>query len=352
MAQNAWTHDDYRVGWLCTTPIEVNAARTMLDVEHGSLPTDQADDNSYILGEINRHTVVIAYPALYAQTNAPHVVSNMLSAFPRIRFGLSVGICGAAPSEPDLVNPLEDIRLGDVVVAEPGESHNGVCYYDSDLLETQNVFETNFRVRKPPAILQRAMRKLKSDHVLGNSQMVNYYNQAVTQRAAQLPLLAPYQFPGWNYDRLFEWDYAHATTAGNNGCAQCDPTRLVVRGNRRSVDPVVHYGLIACGQTPLQSGAVRNRLRNSAVERNLDHDIYCFDTEAAGLGNKFSCVLIRGICDYSDGHRNKIWEPYAAVTAAAYAKDLLRVISREAVDHTMLMAKALEVCKFREISFD
>ena len=34
---------------------------------------------------------------------------------------------------------------------------------------------------------------------------------------------------------------------------------------------------------------------------------------------------IRGICDYADSHKNKKWQPYAAATAAAYAKELLSV---------------------------
>jgi nucleoside phosphorylase len=42
--------------------------------------------------------------------------------------------------------------------------------------------------------------------------------------------------------------------------------------------------------------------------------------EAAGLMIHFPCLVIRGICDYSDSHKNK---EYAAIAAAAYTKDLL-----------------------------
>lgn len=35
------------------------------------------------------------------------------------------------------------------------------------------------------------------------------------------------------------------------------------------------------------------------------------------------CLVIRGICDYSDSHKNKEWQEYAALTAAACAKDFL-----------------------------
>jgi hypothetical protein len=37
-------------------------------------------------------------------------------------------------------------------------------------------------------------------------------------------------------------------------------------------------------------------------------------------------VVIRDICDYSDTHKNDMWQGYAAATAAAYAKELLGVI--------------------------
>ncbi|KAF5528920.1 ankyrin 3, partial [Fusarium mexicanum] len=45
--------------------------------------------------------------------------------------------------------------------------------------------------------------------------------------------------------------------------------------------------------------------------------------EAAGLMDILPCLPIRGICDYSDSHKNKEWHRYAAATAAAYAKELL-----------------------------
>jgi hypothetical protein len=53
----------------------------------------------------------------------------------------------------------------------------------------------------------------------------------------------------------------------------------------------------------------------------------CFEMEAAGLMNQLPCLVIRGICDYSDSHKNKQWQGYAALTAAAYAKILLSVVS-------------------------
>jgi nucleoside phosphorylase len=48
--------------------------------------------------------------------------------------------------------------------------------------------------------------------------------------------------------------------------------------------------------------------------------------------NSFPCLVIRGICDYADSHKNKQWQDYAAGTAAAYAKELLSVIPPSTVE--------------------
>lgn len=50
------------------------------------------------------------------------------------------------------------------------------------------------------------------------------------------------------------------------------------------------------------------------------------EMEAAGLMNDFPCLVIRGICDYADAHKNKEWQGYAAMAVAAYAKELVLVV--------------------------
>jgi nucleoside phosphorylase len=58
-----------------------------------------------------------------------------------------------------------------------------------------------------------------------------------------------------------------------------------------------------------------------------EHKVLCFEMEAAGLMNEFPCLVIRGISDYSDTHKNDAWQGYAAMAAAAYAKDLIKQIT-------------------------
>ncbi|KAJ5007381.1 hypothetical protein K4K57_010796 [Colletotrichum sp. SAR 10_99] len=64
----------------------------------------------------------------------------------------------------------------------------------------------------------------------------------------------------------------------------------------------------------MKDARMRDKL---AAERN----VLCFEMEAAGLMNHFPCLVTRGICDYSDSHKNKAWQGFAAMMAAAL-KDL------------------------------
>ena len=91
------------------------------------------------------------------------------------------------------------------------------------------------------------------------------------------------------------------------------------REPRLSEDPLIHYGLIASGDQVMRHGATRERLRKEL-------NVLCFEMEAAGLMDDFPCLVVRGICDYADSHKNKRWQGFAAATAAAYAKELLSVI--------------------------
>ena len=81
-------------------------------------------------------------------------------------------------------------------------------------------------------------------------------------------------------------------------------------------NPGIHHGTIASGNQVMKDASFRDRLAN-------EKDVLGFEMEAAGLVNHFPCLIVRGICDYSDSHKNKAWQGYAAIAAAVYAKDLL-----------------------------
>ncbi|CAI0654348.1 unnamed protein product [Colletotrichum noveboracense] len=83
-----------------------------------------------------------------------------------------------------------------------------------------------------------------------------------------------------------------------------------------------------------------------AAERN----VLCFEMEAAGLMNHFLCLVIWGICDYSDLHKNKVWQGFAAMVAAAYAKDLLLQIALTSVEAEKPVLESLKLGEAEDLS--
>ena len=135
MSTITYTNNDYTVGWICALEVELAASQAMLDEEHLDLLQAENDTNTYTLGRIGPHNVVLA--CLPSGTTgigaAATAVRDLLRSFPRVRFGLMVGVGGGAPSNPsdDLG---QDIRLGDVIVGNPeGNYGRGRVYlFDKD----------------------------------------------------------------------------------------------------------------------------------------------------------------------------------------------------------------------------
>jgi hypothetical protein len=139
-------------------------------------------------------------------------------------------------------------------------------------------------------------------------------------------MVEEYRCPGRQHDELFEASYSHPE---GNTCDRCDRSRLVRRLPERQDDkPKVHYGNIASGDEVMEDGPTRDRIAR-------EEGILSFEMEAAGLMDTFPCVVIRGVCDYADSHKNKRWQPYAAMTAACYCKELLGMVNLPGVVVTL-----------------
>ena len=309
------TYDDYKVGWICALPIEVAAATAMMDERYPSLPSRSGANNIYEFGRIGNHNVVIAgLPAgYYDPINANRVAVEMKETFGSIRIGLLVGIAGGIPG------PNRDIRLGDVIVSKPASGHGGVVRYNfGKALPNGRLQPTGF-LNAPPKLLMTALTMLQAKDESSDYEFTRYLSPTPP------PLQSNYDYPGVDLDRLFEWKYSHIGTDGD-GCQKCDISRLVKRSERTPPYPKVHYGNIASGTEVISDVSIRDRLRNEL-------DVLCFETEAAGLLDDFPCIVIRGISDYSDSHKNKIWYRWAALTSAAYAKEFLSIIPVEHVPY-------------------
>jgi nucleoside phosphorylase len=114
------TYNDYTVGWICTLQAELAVSQAMLDEEHPDLLQAENDTNTYTLGRMGKHNVVLAClpSGTTGSSAAATAARDLLRSFPRVRFGLMVGVGGGAPSIPS-DDPCQDIRLGDVIVGNP-----------------------------------------------------------------------------------------------------------------------------------------------------------------------------------------------------------------------------------------
>lgn len=316
-------HEDYTVGWVCALPVELAAAQEMLDEKHCNLKRKLADndENLYVLGSIGSHHVaIVCLPAGQIGNNlAATVATQMRATFKRIRFGLIVGIGGGVPSAE------ADIRLGDVVVSQPRGTLAGVVQYDIGK-KTLCGFERIGLLNSPPQILLAAVAQVRANELCSRSKLLEHISK--------LEGIAKFQRCKAGPDILFQARYDHE--AGQT-CSGCDPHRQEARPLRDSGEEVVvHYGTIASGNQVMRSATERDK---ASAELG---GVLCFEMEAAGLMNSFPCLVIRGICDYADSHKNKLWQAYAAGTAAAYAKELLSVIPPAEVAETHTVEEVIQ----------
>ncbi|KID95301.1 Pfs, NB-ARC and Ankyrin domain protein, partial [Metarhizium majus ARSEF 297] len=327
VSPEAMGNDEYTVGWICALSTEYVAAQAFLDETHkGPRFVSPYDHNHYTLGRMGNHHIVIAVlpSGEYGIASAAIVAKDMLHSFPNIKIGLMVGIGGGAPSQ------KHDIRLGDVVVSDPRDGIGGVFQYDfgkilQDQMQDVEFCTTGF-LNQPPIVLRTAVSGIKARHEMHGHRL----KEAIDNTLEKIPRLQQdYKRPDLCSDRLYRCEFTHPLGDGLSCTAVCgnDPSKLVSRLERtRDGDtPNIHYGLIASANQLMKNAQVRDRL---ALKKN----ILCFEMEAAGLMSSFPCLIIRGICDYSDSHKNKDWQGYAAMAAAAYAKDLLSQIPQNSVE--------------------
>ncbi|KAK5045892.1 hypothetical protein LTR84_008678 [Exophiala bonariae] len=321
--------EDYTIGWICALAIEFAASAEMLDEEHPTLTLGLEDENSYIYGKIGDHNVVIGcLPAgRIGLVSAATVAMRMKASFKSIRLGLMVGVGGGVPSDD------ADIRLGDVVVSKPYGQHGGVVQYDMGKRGLEDHFLRTGALNAPPQALLTATTHLEAAGLRDKLK--------VQQHLAKIARNARFVYPQKLEDKLYEPQSKHVD--GKKTCKDCNADELVERDERDSNHVVIHYGTIASGNAVLKDGLTRDRLHQELG------GVLCFEMEAAGLINSFPCSIIRGICDYSDSHKNKGWQPYAAATAAAVAKELLTYIpaatvaTSPTVDEVMVDMKDLVI---------
>ncbi|PMD51264.1 purine and uridine phosphorylase [Hyaloscypha bicolor E] len=302
----------FTIAWICALPKEAIPAVLLLDEEYEPLYVPE-DDNSYYFGRMDRHKIVIATlpKGSYGEISSAGVAHNIARSFPSIRLCLLVGIGAGIPSEEN------DIRLGDVVISIPSGNLGGVVQFDFGTEYADRPFQLKGSLNKPPDALAAATSSFEINDQMGKSKIPQLLAQA-QKKMVKNP--SRYRYPGVEKDHLFPPNYP--CKSEGRTCRDCDKNQVDLRrsGYRSCVDPIIHYGIIASGSKLMRNPLLRDELMEK-------YGAKCIEMEAAGIMNKLPCLVIRGICDYADSHKNDFWQDYAALAASACARELLGFVS-------------------------
>ncbi|THZ51637.1 purine and uridine phosphorylase [Aureobasidium pullulans] len=333
------TRAEFEVAIICALPLEASAVLDLFD-EHYDDDGDiygrqEGDSNAYSTGRIGQHDIVIAHMPGMGKSSAASVASGLRSSFTGVKIALIVGVCGGVP----VSSPDEPIILGDVIISNSviqsdfGSQYPGHFERKSTVKDTLGRPNTDIRALLNKLGVRRVREKL-GDKILQNLFKLREKNETAC-------------YPGVNQDRLFAATHRHmhreesssrdclclkahchsdpvckqasessCDALGCNSLAIMDNPARFKRLDAENPSPLVHIGIVGSADTVMKSGEHRDHI----AQRD---NIIAFEMEDAGVWDNLPCVIIKGVCDYADSHKNKRWQGYAAATAASAAKSFL-----------------------------
>lgn len=327
----------YHVAWICpVADLELLPAILMMDEEHERPDIDNhADENIYEFGSAAGHNIVLATcrQGMTGNVNVSSITAPLFKTFPNIRMTLLVGIGGGVPQPDSFSDPLNDLRLGDVVVGWPtsADGRGAVVYFEYGRSRVDG-FEITGTMDKPHTVILNALPSLKLDHDLGRSTFDQY--MAKLQKHERLG--KRFKHPGLQHDKLFQPSSIHLGGYTSN-CKDCDSHQLVRREPRTENQKelfIYHQGRIGTGNSVIMDGEKRDSISAQCG------GALCIEMEAAGVEVNSRCLVIRGISDYADSHKSDLWRSYAAGKAVVFARELLGKIPARDVKEKMALGSS------------
>lgn len=318
----------YTIGWIVAIETEFSASATFFDEEHDNVDTVDSDKNLYLFGSTGTYNVVMAsLPKGRIGTNpAASAIGDMARSFPNLRFVVMVGIAGGAPTAHN------DIRLGDVVVGVPGSGQGGVRHCDFGVSRQNADFKEYGHLNGPPTKVLGAIARLQTKHTRRGH---DFEKRIAANLNENFRMKSKYSRP--KADVLYKPDCEHPTGKNISLCSITCPSESILERTERNEDDLirVHYEVVASGNRKIEGALYRDKYAEEA-------NILCFEMKAAGIMNRFPCLIIRGICDYANTHINKDWQGFAAMAAAAYAYDLLSSIPPKAIEAEKQLVEVID----------
>ncbi|KAL4788950.1 nucleoside phosphorylase domain-containing protein [Aspergillus venezuelensis] len=313
--------DNFDIAIICALPLEADAVEALFDETYDRLGRhygkQRGDANSYINGRIGKHDVVLCYMPGMGKGSAAGVAAGLLASYPSVKLALVVGICGGAPPPPK----YDEIFLGDVIISDSVVEYDSGRQYPGGFERKTGVKDT---LNRPGQ--ENTRRELQDQ--------TRQYLHSLQQTGTK------WCHPGVN-DILFNACHLHQhyRDTSSTGCScfgsdaldpicnealgkdcnelDCNPNQQIrCREDSNAIRPSIYIGPVASADMVMKPG----RHRDEIAKRD---NVIGFEMEGAGVWDHIPCIIIKGVCDYADSHKKKLWQAYAAATGASAAKAFL-----------------------------
>jgi nucleoside phosphorylase len=342
--------EEFEVAIFCAMATEYDAVTLLVDdlYENGRFYKAPGDKNLYKLGRMGDVNIVLLRLAEAGKRYAGTAAANLRTSYPELKMLVLTGVCGGVPSTAE----GQELLLGDVVISKSiVEYDNGKQYTDAFVIK-KGIEDSLGRPTKPVRNLI-ALLEVEHWHIKLESQAACYLEQlqakaSLRQRESSSNRKSSYNYPGTASDRLYESSYLHKHQLSTpHACAEChdsicvasrslscgevgcSDTHTIPRLRLESKRALEHRGLINKAQAPAVVfgcyGSADTVMRSEQERDRLarEHNIVAIEMEGAGLWEELPCIIVKGVSDYADGHKDDTWQPFAAATAAAVTKALL-----------------------------
>lgn len=347
--------DEFEIAIICAQPHEYDAVSYIFDEfwdgDGDEYRRARQDTNYYTTGRVGNYSVVLVLLPEKGTASAASAASSMRSSYHGLRLVLLTGVCGSVPY--DRYGDNGDIFLGDVIISKTVvQYHFGWQYLDKSVHKDANeekLGRPNKDIRSLVAMFKTEMGKDKLE------QRTAHFLQQLQANATRRGRKGKYNYPGTMKDNLFEPTHRHkhhvsptcichdcfngsnsvCDTALISSCADlgCSNEHHIARNRLKAVQqlenggigdspqPAVYVGAVASGDNGIKSAGERDRVTRES-------GVIAFETEGAGVWDELPCIVVKGVCDYADSHRQKEWQNYAAAAAAAASKAILKCYIR------------------------
>lgn len=341
--------EDFEIAIICALPLEYDAVTLIFDEfwdEDGDrYKRAKMDHNTYTTGRIGNYSVVLTLLPNIGKASAASTAAGLRSSYASLRLAILVGICGGVP------NPRNEIEilLGDVVISKQIVQYDLGRQYHGNFAVRDTIYDMSGRPNKD---IRSLLATLETEHGLEClQQKTKGYLDQLQQYAKETKRQTRYEYPGADMDMLFAPTYIHRHREPMRcGCSEaiacrgaiialcedlgCDIQHLVPRKRLQesphfrqtkeasiAQGPRIFLGSIGSGDAVIKSANDRDDIAS-------EHDLIAFEMESAGIWDEIPCVVVKGVCDYADSHKNKTWQPFAAAAAASAAKALLALYTQ------------------------